>query len=155
MKRFRFSLEAVETVRARSAREALENYARKLRIRLAAETALAKADNALAEHLAEWRGAMARSFSPGDMLQREHARTMLEARRNERGQELREAAAAVTQAYAVFQVARQKSDVVERFHERQRHEFNLGALKEEQHLLDEMAASRRDPGLFEKGSAHA
>lgn len=154
MKRFRFSLEAVETVRARAAHEALENYARKLRARLAAEAMLAKAELALADHLTEWRRAMARSFSPSDMLQNEHVRLMLETRRNERAKELREAAAAATQAYAGFQVARQKSDVVERFHERQRHEFNLGILKEEQHFLDELASSRRDPGLFEKGAAH-
>jgi flagellar export protein FliJ len=155
MKRFRFSLEAVETVRARAAREALENYARQLRARIAAEAALAKSESELAEHLTNWRRAMTKSFSPGDMLQHEHARVMLEARRNERAKELREAAAAATQAYAAFQVARQKSDVVERFHDRQRHEFNLGLLKEEQHALDEIAANRRDPCLFEKGAVHA
>lgn len=155
MKRFRFSLEAVETVRARAAREALENYARKLRARIDAEAALEKADHELAEHLAQWRRSMEKTFSPSDMLQHEHTRVMLEARRNERAKELRQAAAAATQAYAAFQVARQKSDVVERFHERQRHEFNLAVLKEEQHLLDELAASRRDPGLFEKGAVHA
>ena len=155
MKRFRFSLEAVETVRARAAHDALENYARKLRARIVAEAALAKAELALAEHLEEWRRAMSHSFSPGDMLQNEHARVMLEAHRNERAKELREAAAAATQAYAGFQMARQKSEVVERFHSRQRREFNLGLLKEEQHFLDELAASRRDPGLFERGAAHA
>jgi flagellar export protein FliJ len=155
MKKFRFSLEAVQTVRERSAREALESYARRLRARLAAEANLAKAEAALTEHLADWRRAMAQSFSPSQMLQHEHARQMLEARRNERAKELREAAAATTQAYAAFQLARQKSDVVERFHDRQRREFNLGVLKEEQHLLDELAATRRDPGLFEKGAANA
>jgi flagellar export protein FliJ len=155
MKRFRFSLEAVQTVRVRAAREALEHYASRLRVRLVAEAALAKAENALTEHLAEWRRAMSQSFSPGDMLQHEHTRVMLEKGRNERAAELREAAAAVTQSYAAFQLARQKSDVVERFHERQRHDFNLGVLKEEQHLLDEMAANRHEPGIFEKGLAHA
>jgi flagellar biosynthesis chaperone FliJ len=155
MKKFRFSLEAVQTVRARAAREGLENYARKLHARLAAEASLAKAEAALAEHLEDWRRAMSHSFSPGQMLQHEHARVMLEARRNERAKELREAAAAATQAYAAFQVSRQKSDVVDRFHDRQRREFNLAVLKEEQHLLDELAATRRDPGLFEKGAVNA
>jgi flagellar export protein FliJ len=155
MKKFHFTLEAVQTVRARAAREALENYARKLRARLAAEANLAKAETALAEHLADWRRAMSHSFSPSQMLQHEHARVMLEARRNERARELREAAAETTHAYAAFQLSRQKSDVVDRFHDRQRREFNLGVLKEEQHLLDELAATRRDPGLFEKGAAHA
>src|SRR5258706_11788732 len=121
MKRFRFSLEAVQTVRERAAHDALENYARKLRARIAAEAVLAKAEAPLADHLAEWRRAMSHSFSPGDMLQHEHARVMLEARRNERAQELRAAAAVATQAYAGFQLSRQKSDVVERFHDRQRH----------------------------------
>jgi flagellar biosynthesis chaperone FliJ len=155
MKKFRFSLEAVQTVRARAAREALENYARKLRARLAAEADLAKAEAALSEHLEDWRRAMLHSFSPGQMLQHEHARVMLEARRNERAKELREAATAATQAHAAFQFSRQKSDVVDRFHDRQRREFNLAVLKEEQHLLDELAATRRDPGLFEKGAVNA
>ena len=155
MKKFRFTLEAVQTVRARAAREALENYARKLRARLAAEANLAKAEAALAEHLEDWRRAMAQSFSPSQMLQHEHARVMLEARRNERAKELRDAAAAATQAYAAFQLSRQKSDVVDRFRDRQRREFNLGVLKEEQQLLDELAATRRDLGLFEKGAVNA
>jgi flagellar biosynthesis chaperone FliJ len=155
MKRFKFSLEAVQTVRARAAREALEKYARCLRARIAAEANLGKAETALAEHLADWRRAMSQSFSPGEMLRHEHARAMLEARRNERAKELREAAAAATHAYSAFQFARQKSDVVERFHERQRRDFNLGVLKEEQHLLDELARNRRDPGLFEREPAYA
>ena len=155
MKKFHFTLEAVQTVRARAAREALENYARKLRGRLAAEANLAKAETALAEHLADWRRAMSHSFSPSQMLQHEHSRAMLEARRNERARELREAASAATQAFAAFQLSRQKSDVVDRFHDRQRRDFNLAVLKEEQHLLDELAATRRDPGLFEKGAVNA
>ena len=155
MKRFRFSLEAVQTVRARAAREALEKYARSLRARITAEANVVKAELALANHLAEWRLAMSQSFSPSDMLQHEHARVMLEARRNERAQELRDTAAAAAHAYAAFQFSRQKSDVVERFHDRQRSAFNLGILKEEQHALDELAGNRRDPGLFERGVAHA
>lgn len=155
MKKFRFSLEAVQTVRARAAREALENYARKLRARLAAEANLAKAEAALAEHLADWRRSMLQSFSPGQMLQHEHARVMLEARRNERAKELREAVVNATQAHSAFQFSRQKSDVVDRFHDRQRRDFNLAVLKDEQHLLDELAGTRRDAGLFEKGAVNA
>jgi flagellar biosynthesis chaperone FliJ len=98
---------------------------------------------------------MKKSFSPTEMLQHEHARTMLEARRNERAQQLRDANKAIVEAQSAFQLARQKCDVVERFHDRQKREFNLGVLKEEQHLLDEMAASRHEPGIFEKGFAHA
>jgi flagellar export protein FliJ len=155
MKRFHFSLQAVQTMRERSAHDALENYARKLRARGLAEAAVAQTEAALAEHLTEWRRAMGRGFSPRDMLQHEHARVMLEARRNERLKELREAAAAATQALSAFQLARQKSDVVERFKDRQRRDFNLAVLKEEQHLLDELATARRGPALFEKGLAHA
>jgi flagellar export protein FliJ len=155
MKRFRFSLEAVQTIRERAAQDALENYARKLRARGAAETAVTQAEGALAGHLDEWRRAMSRGFSPADMLQNEHARTTLEARRDERIKELRDAASATVKAQAAFQLARQKSDVVERFHDRQRHEFNLGVLKDEQRLLDELASTRRDSNLFEQGVNHA
>jgi flagellar biosynthesis chaperone FliJ len=113
------------------------------------------AEETLVKHLAEWRRTMTKSFSPSDMLQHEHTRVMLESRRNERAQELRQTSAEATRAYAEFQVARQKNDVVERFHERQKREFTLSVLKEEQHLLDELASSRREPALFEKGFAHA
>jgi flagellar export protein FliJ len=155
MKRFKFSLQAVQTVRERSARTALENYARALRGVSEAEHALEAAEIALNQQIAEWRRAMKTGFAPSDMLQHEHARTMLEARRNERAQELKDANKAVVEAQGAFQLARQKCDVVERFQDRQRHEFNLSVLKEEQHLLDEMASNRHEAGIFEKGFAHA
>jgi len=155
MKRFRFSLEAVQTVRERAAQEALENYGRAVRERAASEARWAAAEAALTDHLSEWRKAMKGGFSPREMLQNEHARTMLEAHRDARAEELRVAAAAVARAQAEFQVARQNSEVVERFHDRQRRAFNLSALKEEQNILDEMALTRRHAGMFEKGFADA
>jgi len=155
MKRFKFSLQAVQTVRERSARNALEAYARALRDATEAECNLESAEQALKHQVDDWRRAMKKRFAPSEMLQHEHARTMLEARRNERAQQLREANKAVVAAQSAFQLARQKCDVVERFHDRQKREFNLTVLKEEQHLLDEMAASRHEPGIFEKGLAHA
>lgn len=155
MKKFRFTLEAVQTMRQRTVNEAMEHYARALRARLAAETAVADAEQALSEHIDHWRKAMKKSFSPGDMLRQEHARLMLETRRNERANELREAAKLASEALSAFHLARQKSEVVERFHDRQRRDFNLAVLKEEQNMLDELASARRDPGLFERGVAHA
>ena len=156
MKRFKFTLEAVQTVRERAAREALENYARALRVKTSAEAALADAEHAQESQLVAWRRMMRQNgFSPSEMLQNEHARAMLEARRNERVEEVRKASEAAAKAQATFQLAQQKSDVVERFHTRQRNEFNLNALKEEQHFLDELAGNRRESGLFEKGPTHA
>src|SRR3954469_24285690 len=98
MKRFKFTLEAVQTVRERSARGALETYARALRRRLECEAALEKAERALASHLSEWRGAMGKSFAPSDMLQNEQLRAMLEAHRAECAKVLREAAEAAVKA---------------------------------------------------------
>lgn len=155
MKRFKFSLQAVQTVRERASRSALEIYARALRTRVEAEAALELAESALTRHLTEWRDAMKRNFAPSDMLQQEHLRSMLEARRNERAQAVRDAAKAVVQAQSNFQLARQKSEIVEKFRDRQRHDFNLAVLKDEQHMLDELATNRHEPGLFEKGYAHA
>jgi flagellar export protein FliJ len=155
MKRFKFSLQAVQTLRERGARTALENYARALRAATDAERLLAASEVALNDQVEEWRKAMKKGFAPSEMLQHEHARAMLEARRNERALALREANKGVVEAQSAFQLARQKCDVVERFHDRQRREFNLSVLKEEQHALDELAASRHEPGIFEKGLAHA
>jgi flagellar export protein FliJ len=153
MKPFRFTLEAVQIVRDRATNEALEKYAKSLKARSNAEHELEKAEAALRGHLEEWRARMTRSFSPMDMLQHSHARTELEARRNEKVKLLRDAAQAANKAQAALQLARQKSDVVDRFHDRQKHEFNLAALKEEQHLLDELAAGRRE--FAQKGFSHA
>lgn len=156
MKRFKFTLEAVQTVRERAAREALEHYAKELRAKTAAESALVEAEHAQEAQMSAWRRLMReKGFSPAEMLQNEHARAMLEARRQQRAEELRKASEAAAKAQAAFQLAQQKSDVVERFRTRQRAEFDLNALKEEQHFLDELAVSRRDVGLFEKGAAHA
>ena len=52
---------------------------------------------------------------------------------------LKEASEATNKAQSAFQLARRKSDVVERFHERQRNDYNLAVLKEEQVILDELA----------------
>ncbi len=152
MKKFQFNLEAVQIVRNRATNEALENYARALKARAGAEAALAETESALREQLEQWRKRMGKTFAPSDMLQHEHARTMLEARRNERIKQLRDAIQTATQAQSAFQLARQKSDVVERFHDRQRRDFNLALLKEEQHLLDDLAGSRRE---MVKGLVHA
>ena len=155
MKRFKFSLEGVQTVRERAARTALEDYAKALRARLEAEANLEKADRNLTQHLADWRAKMNKGFSPGDMLQNEHMQSMLEIRRNEFAKLLRASAEAVNKAHSTFQLARRKSDVVERFHERQRNDFNLAVLKDEQNTLDELASSRHGRDYFQEGVTHA
>lgn len=143
MKKFRFSLEALKTVRESAASKALENYARAVHAQSEAEAAVTAADQALAHHLEQWRKRMSRGFSPAEIIGLGHSRMVLETRRNECAQALRDAAAKAQKALAEFQLAQQKSDVVERFHDRKRHEFNLTALKEEQHFLDELATTRR------------
>jgi flagellar export protein FliJ len=155
MKRFKFTLEAVQTVRERAAREALEVYARAVRARTAAEAALAAVEEAKVAQMAEWRAAMKKGFSASDMVQNAHAQTLLEASRVERAEELRKASEAMAKALAALRLARQKSEVVEKFHTRQRNEFNLNELKEEQKAMDEMALSRRDSGPQMKEAAHA
>jgi flagellar export protein FliJ len=155
MKRFRFSLEAVRTLRESAAAKAMESYARAVRAQSDAETALRAATDAVAKHVEGWRKAMTRGFRPADILGMEHAREALEKRRSECVQALREAAAAAAKAQAELQLAQQNSDVVERFHDRKRHEFNLAALKEEQHFLDELANTRRGPGPFQSEAAYA
>lgn len=143
MKKFRFSLEALQTVRESAAAKALEAYARAVRAQSDAEAALSTANLSLTNHLEAWRKAMAKDFGAAEMLSMGHARAVLEHKRNECAEALRNAAAAVTKALAEYQLAQQKSDVVERFHERKRHEFNLALVKEEQHFLDELATTRR------------
>ena len=143
MKKFRFTLEAVQTVRESAAAKALETYARAVRAQSDAEAALAAANLALTQHLEAWRKAMAKGFGAAEMLSMGHTRTLLEHKRNQCAEALRNAGAAVIKALAEYHLARQKSDVVERFHERKRHEFNLALVKEEQHFLDELATTRR------------
>lgn len=143
MKKFKFSLQALQTLRESAASKALESYARAVRAQADAEAALKNADAALTNHLDQWRRAMSRGFSPTEMLGLGHARTALEAKRADAAKVLRDAAAAVAKALSEYQLAQQKNDVVERFHDRKRHEFNLALLKEEQHFLDELATSRR------------
>jgi flagellar export protein FliJ len=155
MKRFKFSLEAVQTVRERATRTALENYARALHRRIETQAALEKAERKLSDHLTEWRAAMKHGFSPREMLRHEHQRAMLEAHRAECTKVFKDAMEAANKAHVAFQLSRQKSDVVERFQDRQRRDFNLAILKEEQHLLDEMASARHDTRFLEKGAAHA
>jgi flagellar export protein FliJ len=142
MKAFRFSLEAVQTLRHRQEQHAMEQYVRSL---LARQQALDHLD-LVRERIRQNQQELGRLLSAG-CTAAVAAQAQLFERSLERVQGERVAALAVTErrVNANFQamiVARQKRKMVESFRKRQQARHQRAELREEQKLLDDLAARR-------------
>ena len=136
MKRFRFSLEAVMTLRRGQHEQALE--------------AVGRASRRHQEALNEWRAGLAelekhldlrRSQSDAsgpDRLRYHEWQTLLEGRLEARRQDVDKAQRDLRQEYQALAAARQALEIIEKVRNRRRTHHQEEALKEEQKLLDEM-----------------
>ena len=153
MKRFRFSLQAVQTLRQRLERVAFEAYSQTLVRRQQALDGLQAADRTLAltwVALREYQleGATAASLAAGnDYCQ------VLDARRQEAAVAVREAQKAVDVAWKKLVVARQRREAVEKYRQRRWGEYQRAVLREDQKILDEIA--QRRVALTAEWSLHA
>lgn len=142
MKPFRFSLQAVLTVRERQEHVALEAYARAVEECLAARSRLEAARLELEAARGEWGRLMnAGCTAEAACAHRDHC-VNLEHRELRQVANLEQRDRALQAAWQVLMTARQKRETVDRFQElqRERHEHELQV--EEQKLLDEMAGRR-------------
>lgn len=136
MKRFRFSLEAVMTLRRGQHEQALE--------------ALGRASRRHQEAIGAWRDALAefekhlelrrsRSDASGPDRLRDHEwQTLLEGRLEARRQDVEKEQRALMQQHEALALARQALEIIEKVRDRRRTHHQEEALKEEQKLLDEM-----------------
>jgi flagellar export protein FliJ len=142
MKAFRFTLEAVRTVRQRHEQEAMEQYAQAL---LARQRALSRLEEIQRQLNVAWQEIRTR-FSAGctaaQAVQVHGYRQTLEKRREECAAALGEAERRVNAALQVMLAARREREIADKFFEKQKSRHTREHLRLEQKMLDDLAARR-------------
>ena len=144
MKPFRFTLQALRTLRLRNEREAMEAYARALLERVRAAEQLQATEQALALGQWEWQQRVASGCTAAEMVHHQyHCREL--AAQCCRCLALTQAAERrADTALQSMMLARQEREVVDKFFERQRAVFDRELTRSEQKFLDELAHRRLD-----------
>lgn len=153
MKPFRFSLQAIETLRERAEHSALEQLAAALRGQRSAEERLAGVHRRIEVHQQKHRQLIS-TAAPVHEVQRHGA--WMEVLREEQSRTNDACMAArrsVAAAASAVQSARQARETISRCHERQRLAHQSESRRQEQMLLDELSAARHLRAVRERKTA--
>jgi flagellar export protein FliJ len=142
MKSFRFTLEAVRTLRRRQEQIALEQYAQTLLARQQASDRLQAVERELNAGWREMRELLARGCSAARTSQTHDYHRSLDERRKECARVLGSAELRVNAAFQAVLSARQQREIVDKCFEKQKATHQRGRLMEEQKLLDELSGRR-------------
>lgn len=152
MKRFRFTLQALLTVRQRAEQLAQERYAARIANQERARKALNLAEATLATAATTLRQQMGRGLLAAELAQRHtHLRT-LEWSRAQAEEGCRSASRAVEPALREMLEARRRREAVEQFRRRQLQRHDREVQREDNRLLDEFALRRATPSLVWRGT---
>lgn len=139
MKPFRFTLQALLTVREREERAAFELYARTLQLRQQAFDDLTAVESDLAAARVELRHQMVKGGPVAGLLQRQSHCHQLGEQREPLADALARAEKAARLALLHMITAQQNREVVDKFLETQQKNYQRDCTREEQKLLDELA----------------
>jgi flagellar FliJ protein len=142
MKAFRFTLEAVRTLRQRQEQEALETYARALLARQQALDLLADMDHRIGRDYAQMRQLLAGRCTAAQAAQAQNFHSSLEKKRDDCVTALGQAERRVNAASQAMLAARQQREMVDVYREKQQAVHQRLELREEQKILDEFAIRR-------------
>jgi flagellar export protein FliJ len=142
MKAFRYTLEAVRTVRQRQERDALENYARALLIRRRALDVLEEVDESIGRDYAQMRRLLAGRCTAAQAAQAQAYHRSLETKRDGCLATLGRAERGVNAACKAMLAARQHREMVDVFRQKQHAVYQRKEFREEQKILDEFAIRR-------------
>ena len=142
MKAFRFTLEAVRTLRQRQEREALEGYIHALLYRQKALAALEAVDQSIARDFAQMRQLLAGSCTAARAAQAQNYHRSLEVQRDAASVALAQAERRVNEASQTMIAARQQRETVDVYREKQHALHQRLELREEQKMMDEFALRR-------------
>ncbi|HWD18206.1 MAG TPA: flagellar FliJ family protein [Verrucomicrobiae bacterium] len=146
MKAFRFTLEAVHTLRLRQENDALEQYSRALLIRQQALAALETVRDRIQANWVEMRQLLAGLCAAAQMRQLQDFHRALEQRQQECVAALRAAERSVHAASQNMLLARQQREIVDSYRDKQIARHQRAEAREEQKVIDEFAG-RRSPLL--------
>jgi flagellar export protein FliJ len=142
MKAFRFTLEAVRTVRQRQENEALELYARALLARQQAQDLLVAIHQRIGEDFALMRPLLAGGCTAAQATQAQNYHLSLEKLRDEYEVSLGQADRRVKAASQAMLAARQQREIVDVYRKKQHAVHQRAELREEQKIMDEFAIRR-------------
>ncbi len=147
MKRFKFTLEALHTVRKRQEQEAMEFYAKALLEKEQALERLAALRRQQDELADETRREMSAGCQADRLRQRQifHETVRQSIRRQEAA--VSKAELNVQQAMQLLVQAKQQREAVDKAHDRQRSVYERDAAREEAALLDELARRQLGPDV--------
>jgi flagellar export protein FliJ len=142
MKAFRFTLEAVRTLRQRQEQEALENYARALATRQQVLNLLTDIDQRISRDFVQIRKLLAEGCTAAQAGQAQAFHASLQKKRDDCVAALGKAERRVNAASQAMLAARQQREMVEVYREKQHGAYERLTLREEQKILDEFAVRR-------------
>jgi flagellar export protein FliJ len=142
MKAFRFTLEAVRTLRQRQEQEALEDYARALLARQQVLDLLTDMDQRIGRDFVQMRKLLAGRCTAAQAAQAQNFHASLEKKRDDCVTALGKAERRVNAASRAMLAARQQREMVEVYRDKQQAAHQRLALREEQKILDEFAIRR-------------
>ena len=142
MRAFRFSLQALHTLRLRKEHQAMEEYARTLLERARLTEQLQLSERALAAAQWEWQQHLTGGCTAAQMVHYQlHCRDL--ASRRDKNAVLAQAAERRAEAaLQAMMVARQEREAVDKFFERQRAVYDRALNSSEQKFLDELVQRR-------------
>ena len=138
MKAFKFTLEAVRTLRARQEKNALEQYGKAVQTRAQAVAFLGKVQGEL-EQIFQARMDLADGAPAGRLAHLEQWSAAVAAREKECLQNVQLANLRVETKWQELIAARQDREIVEKYLDRQRERYDRALDREEQKALDELA----------------
>jgi flagellar export protein FliJ len=142
MKAFRFTLEAVRTLRQRQEHEALEDYIRALLARQQALTRLEEIDQRIGHDFAQMRQLLAGGCTAAQASQAQNYHSSLQQMRDEGAAALGQAERQFNDASQAMLAARQQRETVDIYREKQQAVHQRLELREEQKIMDEFATRR-------------
>jgi flagellar export protein FliJ len=142
MKSFRFTLEAVRTLRQRQEQNALEQYAQSLLLRQQAVKKLEAVQHELNVCMQELRGQLAAGCTAAQAAQAHDYQRSLARRRDECTVALGTAERCVNAAMQAMLHARRQREVVDKFFDKQKLGHLRGLARSEQKMLDDLAGRR-------------
>ena len=142
MKAFRFTLEAVRTLRQRKEQEALEQYARTLLARQQVLDLLEATEQRINRDFARMRQLLAGGCSAGQASQAQSYHGSLEKHRDDCVAALGLAERRVQAAFQEMVAARQRREMVEVYRDKQRAAHSRLEWREEQKIQDEFGLRR-------------
>jgi flagellar FliJ protein len=139
MKAFRFSLQAILTLREEREREAQRHYARMLRAVEAVQSDLAGVQQHLTTLAAEQQARLRTGLPANELERLGHYRVVLEERRIRLQQELVRAQQAADLAQASLIKATQAREALENYRQKLHRAYDYTLARDEQKLLDDLA----------------